>query len=123
MPVFILWAVPAVLVIGGGIYLIGHCTRPVIEGERVSACSAQVRSLPSLTRAEGRHAARRAPAGARVAVQQVVQEVRCDEEYLQPTRNDFRPAHVFHTLPSRKPDTGCAHGPATGPEHQREGRR
>jgi len=24
MPVFILWAVPAVLVIGGGIYLIGH---------------------------------------------------------------------------------------------------
>jgi cytochrome c-type biogenesis protein CcmH/NrfF len=24
MPVLILWAVPAVLVIGGGIYLIGH---------------------------------------------------------------------------------------------------
>ena len=24
IPVFILWAVPAVLVIGGGIYLIGH---------------------------------------------------------------------------------------------------
>jgi len=24
MPVFILWAVPAIIVIGGGIYLIGH---------------------------------------------------------------------------------------------------
>jgi len=24
MPVLILWAVPAVLVIGGGVYLIGH---------------------------------------------------------------------------------------------------
>jgi hypothetical protein len=24
IPVFIMWAVPAVLVIGGGIYLIGH---------------------------------------------------------------------------------------------------
>jgi len=24
MPVLILWAVPAVLVVGGGIYLIGH---------------------------------------------------------------------------------------------------
>ncbi|MBB4372002.1 hypothetical protein GGD63_004806 [Bradyrhizobium sp. cir1] len=47
----------------------------------------------------------------------------CDEEYLQRARNDFRPAGVFHTLPSRKPHTGCTHGPATGPEHQREGRR
>ncbi|SDI71168.1 hypothetical protein SAMN05216338_102878 [Bradyrhizobium sp. Rc2d] len=24
IPVFILWAVPAIIVIGGGIYLIGH---------------------------------------------------------------------------------------------------
>src|SRR4051812_28533217 len=45
----------------------------------------------------------------------------CDEEDLPRTRNDFRPADVFHTLPSRKPHTGCAHGPATGPEHQKGG--
>ncbi|SDI71194.1 hypothetical protein SAMN05216338_102879 [Bradyrhizobium sp. Rc2d] len=65
----------------------------------------------------------RTPAGVRVAVQQVVEASLCHEECLQVTRNDFRPAVVFHTLPERWPLTGCAHAPATGAGHQWEGRR
>jgi tripartite ATP-independent transporter DctP family solute receptor len=57
------------------------------------------------------------------AVQQAAPAELCDEEDVQPKRNDFRPAVVFHTLHECKPHSGCAHAPATGAEPQREGRR